>query len=74
MKKIVLFGLIAAGILFVNGCEKKTPKDKAKDSIEKAAKDTADAVTDSAKKAEEAVKKAMKCQAGKCGQGKCGSK
>ena len=74
MKKIVLIALIGAGLLAMNGCEKKSPEEKAKASIEQAAKDTAAAVKDGDKKAEEAAKKAMKCQAGKCGQGKCGSK
>lgn len=74
MKKIVILVLISAGLMMLSGCEQKTPEEKAKESIEQAAKDTAAAVKEGAQNAEEAVKKVMKCQTGKCGQGKCGGK
>ena len=67
MKNLTLAALLLAGLFFATGCEKKTPEEKAADSIKKAANDTTDAEKDSANKAEKAVKKAMKCQAGKCG-------
>lgn len=67
MKNLTLVALLLAGLFFATACEKKTPEDKAADSIKKAAHDTADAVKDTAEKAEKSVEKAMKCQAGKCG-------
>ncbi len=60
MKKIILLALIAAGLLFTTACEQKTPEEKAADSIKKAASDTADALKDSAKKAEKAIEEATK--------------
>ncbi len=65
MKKIILTALIGAGLLVINGCEKKSPEEKG--SVKQTAKETTSAVKNDAQNA-------MKCQAGKCGQGKCGGK
>ncbi len=65
MKKIVLIALIGAGLLAMNGCEKKSPVENA--SVKQTAKETTSAVKKDAQNM-------MKCQAGKCGQGKCGGK
>jgi len=59
MKKITLLALIISGLFFATGCEKKTPAEKAQDSIEKAASDTADAIEDSAEKAKKSLKDAV---------------
>ncbi len=60
MKNLTLFALVVSALLFTTGCEKKTPDEKAADSIKKAAHDTADALTSTAKKAEKSLKDAVK--------------
>jgi len=62
MKSIVM-SILLLGLFSLTGCETKNPVDEGSQTI--------DAAKDAVKKANEAMEKSMKCQAGKCQTGKC---
>ena len=63
MMKHIMTSILLLSLFSFTGCETKNPVDEGSQTV--------DAAKDAAKKANEAVEKSMKCQAGKCQSGKC---